>query len=130
MRPAAKINHAAREAFVHRHVGFAGERIFRMKTRAVSADAAFVAECGGESLPKHNAAVLDGVVRIHFQVAGATEFQIHDRVFGKQREHVVKKGDAGLDRRSAFAVEFKTDGNAGFPGLARDFCLPRFHGGH
>src|ERR1019366_2770616 len=50
MRPAAEIHHAAREAFVHRHIRLAGERILRMKTVAITADAAFVAERPGKGL--------------------------------------------------------------------------------
>ena len=129
MRPSAKINDAAREAFVHRHIGFAGERIFRMKARAVAADAAFVAERERERLAERDAAILDRVMRVHFQIAVAAQLQIHRRVLGEQREHVVEERDAGFDGGFALAVEVEADGDAGFFGVARDFGLPGFHGG-
>ena len=91
MRPSAKINDTTREAFVHRHISFAGKRIFRMKAGAVAADAAFVAERGRESLSERDAAIFDGVMRVHLQIACAAELQIHDRVSGEEREHVVEE---------------------------------------
>src|SRR5579862_653300 len=130
MRSPAEINDAAREAFVHRDISFAGEWIFWMKTGPVTADAAFVAERSGKGLPQHDAAIFDGVVCVHLEITLATEFQIHDRVFGEQREHVVEKGYAGFDRGFAMAVKVEIDSNAGFFGVPRDLCLPRFHGGH
>src|SRR6266576_4975695 len=42
MRPAAEINHAPRQAFIHRHEGLAGEWIARVKSRAVTAKPALV----------------------------------------------------------------------------------------
>ena len=47
-----------------------------------------------------------------------------------KREHVVEKRDAGLDFGFAAAIEIEPDGDSGFLGVARDFCLPDFHGGH
>ena len=130
MRPSAKINDAAGEAFIHRHVSLTRKRIFWMKAGAVTAKAALVAQGDGEGLPQGDAAILDGVVRVHLQIAGATEFQIHRRVFREQREHVVEKGDAGFDRGFALAVKVQADGNAGFPGVPGNSGLPSFHGGH
>jgi hypothetical protein len=51
-------------------------------------------------------------------------------VFGEQREHVIEKRNAGFNRRSALAVEFKADGDAGFFGVPNNFCLSGFHHGH
>ena len=129
MRPSAKINDATREAFVHGHIGFAGERIFRMKPRAVTADAPFVAERERERMAEREATILDRMMGVHFQIAAAAQAQIHGRVLRKQREHVVEKRDAGFDRGFSPAVEVEADGDAGFLGVARDFCLPEFHGG-
>jgi len=127
VRPPAEINDAARETFIHRHVGLAGKWIFRMKTGAVTPEAAFVAERASKCLAEGEAAVFDGVVRVHFQIAGAAEFQIHDGVFGEERQHVVKKRDAGSDSRFAAAIEIEVDGDTGFFGIPRDTGLPRFH---
>ena len=74
-----------------------------------------------ERLAEREAAILDGVVRIHFQIAVAFQLQINHGVFGKQREHVVKKRDAGFDGGFALAVEVEADGDSGFVRVARDF---------
>ena len=101
-----------------------------MKPRAVTADAFFVAERARERLAERDAAILDRVMRVHLEVAPAAQFQVHRRMFGEQREHVVEKRDAGFDRGFSPAIEVEADGDAGFPGIARDFCLPGFHGSH
>ena len=72
-RSSAKIYDAAGETFVHRDVGFAGKWILRMEAVAVAADAAFVAERGGDGLAEGDAAVFDGVMGVHFQVASAAQ---------------------------------------------------------
>ena len=127
VRPSAEINHAAREAFVHRHVGFSSERIFRMKAVSVTSDAALVAERGGKRLSERNAAVLDGVVRVHRQIALAGELQIQNGVPGKEREHVVEKWNAGFDGGFALAVEVEPDGNLCFQRAALEVGLATFH---
>ena len=130
MRSPAEINDAARETFVHRNIRFAGERIFWVKARAVTANSFFIAKRGCKCLSQCNAAIFDRVMRVHFQVAFALELQAHRRMFGKQREHVVEKRDSGFDLRLSVAVEVEGDGNSGFLGVARDFCLPGFHRGN
>ena len=97
---------------------------------AVAADAALVAERERKRLAERDAAIFHGVVRVHGQVAVAAQFQIHRRVFGKQREHVVEKRDAGFDFGFSPAVEIEADGNFGFQRVAFDFGLPRFHRGN
>src|ERR1017187_7160653 len=64
MRSPAKINDAARQTFVHGHESFAGERVFWMKPRAVTADAFFVAERERERVTERDAAILDRVMRV------------------------------------------------------------------
>src|SRR5436190_12358397 len=44
MRPAAEVNDAPGETFVHRYIGLAGKRIARIESRPVAADALFIAE--------------------------------------------------------------------------------------
>jgi hypothetical protein len=56
------------------------------------------------------------VVRIYRQVPFATQLQIHDRVPGEQRQHVVEKRDAGLDGRFARPVNVQRHRDAGFFG--------------
>ena len=101
-----------------------------MKTCAVTAAAPFVAKRERERLAERDAAILDRMMRVHFQIAAAAQLQIHRRVLREEREHMVEERDAGFDRRFSPAVEVEGDGDAGFFGVARDFCLPGFHGGH
>src|SRR5665213_1306705 len=122
MWPSAKINHAARETFVHRHKRFAGEWIFRMKSKTVTANSFFIAQRSRESLSEREAAIFHGVMRVHFQIALAFQLQVNDGVFGEQRKHVIEKWNSGLDGRFALAVEVEVDGNFGFLCVARDFC--------
>jgi len=123
----AEINHAAGEALVHRHASLAGERIARMKARAVTPDALLLAQRPGKRLPEDDAAILDRVVGVHRQIAPATERQIHDGVFGKQGEHVIEKRDAGLDGRLARSVNVQLDRDASFLRRAFNCGLPGFH---
>src|SRR5882724_10096445 len=77
VRPSAEIHDTAGETFVHRHKGFAGERIFRMKAVAVAPDAALVTKRDGHGLPQRDPTVLNGVMRIHSEVTVANQLQIH-----------------------------------------------------
>jgi hypothetical protein len=58
------------------------------------------------------------------------QIQIHRRVFGEQREHVVKKGNARFDFRLPFAVKVEAEGNLRFQRVAFDFGRARFHRGN
>ena len=75
-----------------------------MKAGAVAPDALLVAQRLCEGLSKRNAAILDRMVGVHFEIALASKRQIHHRMFGKQRQHVVEERNAGFDRRLARAV--------------------------
>jgi len=114
MRPAAEIHHTAREAFVHGHVRLAGEGILRMEAVAIPADAALVASAAAKAWPRAMPQSSDGVMRVHFQIAGAAQIQVHVACLAKRVEHVVKKREAGFDAGPAFAVEVEPDGNPGF----------------
>jgi hypothetical protein len=127
MRSSAKINDATREALVHWNVSLTAQRIFRMKPGAVTPNATFVAKRLAKRLAKRQAAVFDSMMRIHLQIPNTTKFQIHNRVFRKQRQHVVEEHDSGRDRGFAPTVKIETDMDAGFFGFPRDFCLPGFH---
>ena len=59
MRPAAEVNHAARQALVHRNVGFSGERVLRVKPGAITANACLVSKGPREGLAQNDAAILD-----------------------------------------------------------------------
>ena len=65
---AAEIHNTTSETFVHRHIGFSGERILRVEAVAVSANAAFVPQRSGDGLTESDAAIFDGVMCIYFQI--------------------------------------------------------------
>ncbi len=50
-----------------------------------------------EGRAQHQPAILHRVVRIDFQVALAAQAQVHHRVFGEERQHVVEERNAGFD---------------------------------
>src|SRR2546427_12219102 len=65
---------------------------------------------------------------VHFQVALATQMQIHDRMFGEERQHMVEKGDARFDQRLPVSVNVQLDEYAGLVGDALHLSVPLFHG--
>ena len=100
-----------------------------MKTRPIAANAAFVTQRLRKRLSQRNATILDRMMRVHFQIAPASQLQIHHSVFREQHEHVVKKRNAGFEGRFALAIEIQARGDAGFFGVTSDAGLPGFHGG-
>ena len=128
MRPVAEVDHAAREALVHRHVRLAGERVTRVEPGAVTPHALLVAKRPGERLAKRDAAVLDGVMMIHLDVAVATQVEIHRRVLREQRQHVIEERNAGVDFRLAPAVDVQAEPNLRLAGVAFNLCLAWLHG--
>ena len=123
----AEIHDAARETFIHRHERLAGERIARMKARAVTTDAALVAQRGRERPPEREAAVLDRVMRVHFEIALAMQFEIHDRMLCEQGEHVVEERHAGFHCGTPLAIEPQLDGHARLFRDAFEGGLTDFH---
>src|SRR5206468_6422752 len=65
---------------------------------------------------------------VHLQIALATQMQIHDRMSGEERQHVVEKGDAGSDRRLPASVNVQLDEDDGLVGHALHLSVPLFHG--
>src|SRR5882724_12900893 len=64
---------------------------------------------------------------VHLQVALATQMQIHDRMFGEERQHVVEKGYARFDQRLPASVNVQLDPDAGLVGNALHLSVPLFH---
>ena len=128
-RPAAEIDHAPCQAFIHRHVGLAGEGVPRVEARAVATDALFVAQRLEEGLAEGDAAILDRVVRVHRQITAASERQIHDRVPGEEHQHVVEECNSRADRRMALAVHVQFQTDRGFSRFSVDPGLSLNHRG-
>lgn len=105
----AEVDDAAGEGFIHGEVGV-----------TVSADPGFVAEGGFEAFAEDDPGVFDGVVEVDLEVAIDLEVEVDQRVAGKEGEHVVEKGDAGVDEGVALAVEVKIEADLGLGSLAAE----------
>ena len=92
------------------------------KEKSIAADPAFFAECFFECLPKNDAGVFDRVVIINFDIARRFQLQIEESVAGKEREHVIEKGDAGFDFSDASAIDVQLHLDLSLFGIAGDFC--------
>ena len=123
-RPAAEIHDASRQTFIHRNKRLAGPGIEWMKAGSIAPDSLLVSQRLAHRLPERDAAILDGVMPVHFEVALAAQVEIHHRVLRKQRQHVVKKRNTRLDTSFASPVEIQFQADAGFFSDALDGGLP------
>ncbi len=103
----AEINDHAGQGFIH------GE-----KKGAVTHDPDFVTQSLLDGLSEHDASVFHGVVIVHVEVAFDLNLQIHQAVFGKQREHVIKETNAGIDLGFTRAIDGEAELDVGFGGGA------------
>ena len=126
-RTAAEIHDASGQALIHRHVCFRSERVPRVESRAVPANPLLVAQRLQESLSQGNPAVLDGVMGVHVQVPFAAQRQIGHGVPGEEREHVVKKRNAGFDQGLPPPVNVQLDKNTRLLRDALDLSVPNVH---
>ena len=104
------------EGLVHGHDEVAGAE-----------DALLVAERFVEGLAKGDADVLDGVVLVDVEVAGAGEREVEATVAGEELQHVVEEADAGGDFVDTLAIYAEFEGDLGLSGRAIDsagtFCF-------
>ena len=103
--PAAQVHRHEAQRLVHRHVA----------VRRAD-DAGPVAQRPVQRLAQADRDVLDGVVRIHVQVALRLHRQIEQAVVGEQGQHVIEKADAGAHLRLAPAVEAQGQVDVGLAG--------------
>ena len=89
---------------------------------AVAGDAAALAERAVERLAEHDGDVLDGVVLVDPQVAGAGELEVEHGVEAERAQHVVEKADAGGHAGGAAAVHVDRAADVGL--LRSPFGLP------
>src|SRR5688572_20247291 len=80
-RPAAEVDDATGQTFIHRHKSFACERITGIKTGAVTANTFFVPERFEKRLAKRDAAIFDCMMCIDFDISLAFQLKIDRRVF-------------------------------------------------
>ena len=109
--PAAQIDGDEAQRLVHRHVA----------VRRAD-DAGAVAQRPIERLPQADRHILDGVVRIHVQIALRLHGQIEQAVVGEQRQHVVEEADAGVHLRLAPAVDLQGQVDLRLAGLPVNRC--------
>ena len=109
--PAAEVYRHEAQRLVHRHVA----------VRRAD-DAGAVAQRPIQRLAQADRHILDGVVRVHMQIAVRLHGQIEQPVVGEEGQHVVKKPDAGAHVRHPPAVERQGQVDIGFAGFAVDGC--------
>ena len=81
--PPPEVDHHARQRLVERRVG-----------RREAHDARAIAERCDSAWPTHDARVLDQVVRVDVQVAGAAKRQVEPAVARDLLEHVIEEGQS------------------------------------
>jgi hypothetical protein len=64
---------------------------------------------------------------IHREVAAAPQTQVHDRVPGEEREHVIQERDPGVDGTDAGPIELQSHLDAGFLRFPVDLCASQLH---
>jgi hypothetical protein len=64
---------------------------------------------------------------VDFQVALAFQFQVHHRMPGEQRQHVIEKGYSGRNGGFAFAVQVDAGFDPGFGRVALDLGTALSH---
>jgi len=75
----------------------AGKRIARIESSPITPNATLVTQRLMKRLPQRDAAVFNCVVGVHLKITFTGQFKIHHRVLGKERQHVVKKGNTRVD---------------------------------
>src|SRR5262249_37271478 len=86
-----------------------------------------VAQCLEKRLSQCDPAVLDRVMRVDLDIPVAAQVKIHHRVLGEQRQHMVKEGNAGLNRRSTPTIDRELHQDIGFCGLTLNLAAPLLH---
>lgn len=102
---AGEVDDTAREGFVEWDGGL-----------AEAGDTALIPECGFEDFAECDGGVFDGVVDVDVGVAVGLDRDVHERVTGERRQHVVVKRNSGGDVRFARSIEFDGDFDGGFGG--------------
>lgn len=95
--PAAEIDNAAGQTFIHRHIGLALEYFLRIERKSIAPDPFFVAHRLLKGLAEHDSAVFNRVMSIYFQIASAPKHQINYGMPRKKRQHMIEKGNACFD---------------------------------
>jgi hypothetical protein len=71
----------------------------------VPADAPSITKAVFQRSTKAATHILNGVMSVNVQITGGGNLQIKERMTSQQRQHVVKKTEAGLNFSAARAIE-------------------------
>ncbi len=108
---AGKIHDYPRERFIQWNIGV-----------AIAAYAFLVADGFGKRLTQRDADILDRVMRIDMQVALGADVEIDQPVARNLVQHMIEKGNTGIQLLLASAVEVDRYPDLGLAGIADDFC--------
>ena len=103
--------------------------IERDVSMAVAPDPALVAERLRERLTDRDADVFDAVVRVDVQIAARFDLEVDQPVPRHLIEHMVEKGDPGMEIRLTGAIEIQRHADLGFLRIALYLCCAWAHGG-
>ncbi len=84
--------------------------------KSVARDAVLVAERLAQRRSQREGAILDGVMLVDVQIAGAGELEREAAVLGDLFEHVIEKSQAGRDAARSLARQVELDRDVGFLG--------------
>ena len=89
-------------------------------SKAITFDAAFIAEGFGKGFAKGKGGILDRVVLINMEVATDTDIEVDVAVLGYLLEHVIKEAETCRNGALACAIKVEGDGDVGLLGCAGD----------
>lgn len=90
---------------------------------AVTPDTLLVANGFGNCLPERYADILDRVVGIDMQIPFSTDVEVNQAMTRDLIEHMVEKGNTGIQFLLAGTVKIKRDPNLGLAGVSYHFCF-------
>src|SRR5512140_3680298 len=112
-RAPAEIDDTSRKTFIHRHISFAGERVARVEHRAVADDSLLVANSPPQRRAECDAAILNRMVRIDFEIPSAFKRKVRHGVAREQVQHVVEKRNPCPGPACALPVDIEAQTDAG-----------------
>jgi hypothetical protein len=85
---------------------------------SVASDTCFISKSLFEAFAQNDSSIFDSVMVIDFNIAIDFDIEVDCRVAGKEGQHVVEKGDSGINVGFPFTVEIQTQADFGFGSLA------------
>ena len=94
---------------------------------AVASDAGLIAQGFAEAFSDDDPGVFHGVVVIDFDISINLDFEIDEGVSGKKSEHVVEKGDSGIDPGDSLSVQVQAEFDFGLSSVSFLGCAAFAH---